>query len=149
MISENLKLAVKKANLVVKEVAELSGVSKGTIDNWLSESKNKTPRAYDLYAVCKALNITMEQAVDGDAGIEYVLSIFHLSQELTPQEQAIIMAYRQMTDKAKDFALRQFQITYEHETAREVIESAELQALSGIEDFKDSLKTNRQKIPKK
>jgi transcriptional regulator with XRE-family HTH domain len=67
-----LKSAFKIRNLYVKEVAVKSGVKKGTIDNWLSASKTKEPRAIDLYAVCRAVHITMEEAVDGEAGEEYL-----------------------------------------------------------------------------
>jgi transcriptional regulator with XRE-family HTH domain len=72
MICENLKSAFSARNLYVKEVAAKSGVKKGTIDNWLSASKTKEPRAIDLYAVCRAVHITMEEAVDGEAGERYL-----------------------------------------------------------------------------
>jgi transcriptional regulator with XRE-family HTH domain len=71
MLKENLKAAFTASKLYVKEVSAASGVKKGTIDNWLS-AKSKEPRAIDLYAVCRAVNITMEQALDGETGVEYV-----------------------------------------------------------------------------
>jgi transcriptional regulator with XRE-family HTH domain len=70
MIKENLRLAFDSAGLIVKEVSKLSGVNKYTLDNWLN--KNKEPQANALYLVCKSINITMEQAVDGERGAEYV-----------------------------------------------------------------------------
>lgn len=70
MITRNLRAAFKNAGLIVKEVSSLSGVSKYTIDNWLN--KNKEPQASALYLVCKSIQITMEQAIDGEAGVEYV-----------------------------------------------------------------------------
>jgi transcriptional regulator with XRE-family HTH domain len=73
MLRDNLKSAFAACNLYVKEVAAKSGVKKSTIDNWLSAAKTKEPRALDLYAVCRAVNITMEQAVDGEAGEQYIL----------------------------------------------------------------------------
>jgi transcriptional regulator with XRE-family HTH domain len=72
VLKDNLKAAFADCNLYVKEVAAKSGVKKATIDNWLSAAKTKEPRAIDLYAVCRAVNITMEQAVDGEAGLEYI-----------------------------------------------------------------------------
>jgi transcriptional regulator with XRE-family HTH domain len=70
MIGDNLKKAFNNEGLIVKEVAKKSGISKGTIDNWVN--KGKEPRINALYAVCKAVNITLEQAVDDEAGAEYV-----------------------------------------------------------------------------
>ena len=75
MLKDNLKGAFAACNLYVKEVSAKSGVKKATIDNWLSAAKTKEPRAIDLYAVCRAVHITMEQAVDGEAGLEYVRSV--------------------------------------------------------------------------
>jgi transcriptional regulator with XRE-family HTH domain len=72
MIRENLKSAFAACNLYVKEVSAKSGVKKATIDNWLAASKTKEPRALDLYAVCRAVHITMEEAVDGEAGERYL-----------------------------------------------------------------------------
>jgi transcriptional regulator with XRE-family HTH domain len=72
MLRDNLKVAFASQNLYVKEVSAKSGVKKGTIDNWLSEAKTKEPRAIDLYSVCKAVNITVEQAIEGEAGADYV-----------------------------------------------------------------------------
>ncbi|MDR1903134.1 MAG: hypothetical protein LBQ88_12755 [Treponema sp.] len=72
MLKDNLKAAFSEKKLYVKEVAARSGVKKATIDNWLSEAKTKEPRAVDLYSVCRAVSITMEQAIDGEAGAEYV-----------------------------------------------------------------------------
>jgi transcriptional regulator with XRE-family HTH domain len=75
MLKDNLKSAFASRNLYVKEVAAKAKVKKATIDNWLSASKTKEPRSLDLYAVCRAINITMEQAIDGEAGLEYVRSV--------------------------------------------------------------------------
>jgi transcriptional regulator with XRE-family HTH domain len=71
MIKENLKVAFAASNLYVKEIAAKSGVNKSTIDGWMS-ARAYEPRPIDLYAVCKVVDITIEQAIDGDAGIAYV-----------------------------------------------------------------------------
>jgi transcriptional regulator with XRE-family HTH domain len=70
MLGDNLRAAFSSAGLVVKEVAAKANVSKGSIDNWVS--KGKEPKVVSLYAVCKTVGITMEQALDGEAGAEYV-----------------------------------------------------------------------------
>jgi transcriptional regulator with XRE-family HTH domain len=74
MIQENLKAAFTASKLYVKEIAAKSGVNKSTIDGWMS-ARAYEPRPTDLYAVCKVINITMEQALDGDTGVEYVREI--------------------------------------------------------------------------
>jgi transcriptional regulator with XRE-family HTH domain len=72
MIKENLKVAFTDSKLYVKEIAVKSGVNKSTIDGWMS-ARAYEPRPIDLYAVCKVVGITMEQAIDGDDGVAYVL----------------------------------------------------------------------------
>jgi transcriptional regulator with XRE-family HTH domain len=71
MIQENLKAAFLASKLYVKEIAAKSGVNKSTIDGWIS-TRAYEPRPIDLYAVCKVVDITIEQVIDGDAGAEYV-----------------------------------------------------------------------------
>jgi transcriptional regulator with XRE-family HTH domain len=72
MVRDNLKTAFDNSGMYVREIAAKSGVKKATIDNWMSASKTKEPRAIDLYAVCRAVGITMEQAVDGEDGERYI-----------------------------------------------------------------------------
>jgi transcriptional regulator with XRE-family HTH domain len=74
MVKDYLKAAFRASGLVRKEISSISGVKKSAIDEWVG-TRGKEPRAYDLYAVCKAVHITMEQAVDGEAGVEYVRQV--------------------------------------------------------------------------
>jgi len=71
MLKDNLKVAIKKSGMIVKEIAWASGVSKRTIDKWVGVSATE-PKVKDFYKVCKSLNTTMECLVDGEAGAEYV-----------------------------------------------------------------------------
>jgi len=71
MLRDNLKTAISKSGLVVKEIAARSGVNKRTIDKWVGASGTE-PRVNDLYKVCKALSTTMEYIVDGTAGMDYI-----------------------------------------------------------------------------
>jgi transcriptional regulator with XRE-family HTH domain len=80
MIGDNLKAAFNNKGLIVKEVARKSGISKGTIDNWVN--KGKEPRINALYAVCKVVNITMEQTIEGEDELEYVRSLICDTSEL-------------------------------------------------------------------
>jgi hypothetical protein len=74
MIRENLKAAITKSGLFVKEVSAKSGVKKRTIDKWVG-SEEIEPKVIDLYKVCVVLRTTMEEMVDGEAGIEYIRQI--------------------------------------------------------------------------
>jgi transcriptional regulator with XRE-family HTH domain len=71
MIQKNLKAAFTTSKLYVKEIAAKSGVNKSTIDGWMS-ARAYEPRPIDLYAVCRVVDITMEQVIDGDDGVAYV-----------------------------------------------------------------------------
>jgi transcriptional regulator with XRE-family HTH domain len=71
MLRDNLKAAINKSGLIVKEIAAKSGVKKRTIDKWVGIGATE-PKVNDLYKVCKVLSVTMEWVVDGEAGSEYV-----------------------------------------------------------------------------
>jgi transcriptional regulator with XRE-family HTH domain len=74
MIRENLKAAIDKSGLFVKEVAAKSNVKKRTIDKWVG-SEETEPKVIDLYKVCVVLQTTMEEIVDGKAGAEHVRKV--------------------------------------------------------------------------
>jgi transcriptional regulator with XRE-family HTH domain len=106
MIGDNLKTAFSNEGLIVKEVAKKSGISKGTIDNWVN--KGKEPRIHALYAVCKAINITLEQAVDGDAGAEYVRGyVQEQGWGFSPPEHiaGIVEAASMLSDEQLDYVM--------------------------------------------
>jgi transcriptional regulator with XRE-family HTH domain len=74
MLRDNLKIAITKSGLIVKEIADKSGVNKRTIDKWVGISATE-PKVQDLYRVCKVLSATMEWVVDGEAGTEFVKTV--------------------------------------------------------------------------
>jgi transcriptional regulator with XRE-family HTH domain len=74
MLRENLKTAIANSNLIVKEIANRSGVKKRTIDKWVGASATE-PKVQDLYKVCKVLSVTMEWLLDGESGKKYLKSI--------------------------------------------------------------------------
>jgi transcriptional regulator with XRE-family HTH domain len=74
MLRDNLKTAIAKSGLIVKEIADKSGVKKRTIDKWVGIS-NTEPKVNDLCKVCKVLSVTMEWLVDGDFGTEFVKTV--------------------------------------------------------------------------
>jgi transcriptional regulator with XRE-family HTH domain len=74
MLRKNLKTAIAGSGLIVKEIAQKSGVNKRTIDKWVGISATE-PRVNDLYRVCKVLSTTMEWLVAGEAGTEFIKSM--------------------------------------------------------------------------
>jgi len=74
MLRDNLKAAINKSGMIVKEVAKESEVNKRTIDKWLGIEQTE-PKVNDFYKVCKTLSVTMEQIVDGESGTAYVRKI--------------------------------------------------------------------------
>lgn len=64
-LRENLRKAVAQSGLAIKEVSKLSGIAKGTIDNWIG-AKPTIPRAPDLVAVARVLSTSVEFLVTGE-----------------------------------------------------------------------------------
>jgi transcriptional regulator with XRE-family HTH domain len=71
MFTENIRNAIKKKGLTVRDIAAAADVKKATLDDWLN-ARTKMARADDLYKVCKVVGITVEEAVDGEEGKRYV-----------------------------------------------------------------------------
>ncbi|GHU16740.1 hypothetical protein FACS1894163_06650 [Spirochaetia bacterium] len=71
MLKNYLRAALRESGIVVKELAAKTDVPKRTIDKWL-EREQINPGVLDLYKAAKALNKTVEELVDGEAGAEYV-----------------------------------------------------------------------------
>jgi transcriptional regulator with XRE-family HTH domain len=71
MLRDNLKSAITNSGMIVKEIAAKSGVKKRTIDKWVGAEATE-PKINDLYKVCQILGITVEWAVAGESGVEYL-----------------------------------------------------------------------------
>ena len=61
---ENLKAELAKADIRVKELAELSGIKKQTIDSYLREN-GYTPSAVAAVNIARALGVSVEYLVMG------------------------------------------------------------------------------------
>lgn len=64
---ENLKDELKYQGMLVKELADKSGVPKGTIDHYLAE-KCTAPTAESAVKIACALNVSVEYLVTGKKG---------------------------------------------------------------------------------
>lgn len=61
---ENLKEELSYKGMLVKELADKSGVPKGTIDHYLAE-KSTEPIAVNAVKIAKVLNVSVEYLVTG------------------------------------------------------------------------------------
>jgi transcriptional regulator with XRE-family HTH domain len=107
MIRENLKTAIARSGLFIKEVAAKSGVKKRTIDKWVG-SEETEPRVIDLYKVCVALRITMEEVADGEAGIQYIREyVREKGWQFAPPERIadIVEAADRLSDEQLDYVM--------------------------------------------
>jgi SOS-response transcriptional repressor LexA/transcriptional regulator with XRE-family HTH domain len=89
-IRENLKSRIALKGFTVKELAELSGVNKRTIDKWVGAAETE-PRVRDFYAVCGALGVSMESVVDGKDG----------AGGLTDGERGLLETYNKLTAQGR------------------------------------------------
>jgi transcriptional regulator with XRE-family HTH domain len=62
---ENLKLELSYQDLLVKELAVLTGISKNTLDNYLN-LRERIPTADVAVKIAKALGVTVEYLVTGE-----------------------------------------------------------------------------------
>lgn len=62
MLSENLKNARLKQRYTVRELSELSGVSKSSIDN-IESGRNKNPGIQILLELSKVLKISVSKLI--------------------------------------------------------------------------------------
>lgn len=62
---ENLKAELSYQGILVKELADKTGISKRTIDNYLRE-KSSTPPADIAVKIAQSLNVSVEYLVTGN-----------------------------------------------------------------------------------
>ena len=62
---ENLKDELKYQDIKVKELAEMTGIPKGTLDHYLAE-KCSAPLADAAVKIAQALNVSVEYLVTGN-----------------------------------------------------------------------------------
>ena len=61
---ENLKAELSGQDILVKELAARTGISKRTLDNYLRD-KNSSPTAENAVRIARALGVTVEYLVTG------------------------------------------------------------------------------------
>lgn len=94
---ENLKDELKYQGILVKELAEKSGVPKGTIDHYLAE-KNTAPIAENAVKIAQALNVTVEYLVTGKNS-----TLKGINSQYTTQVRILADKLSHMNNKQLDF----------------------------------------------
>ncbi|MDR0476237.1 MAG: XRE family transcriptional regulator [Treponema sp.] len=95
MLRENLRAAINSSGMIVKEIAEKSGVKKRTIDKWVGAEATE-PKVNDLYRVCQTIGITIEWAVSGNEKggfYQEIIAIAHKIAALDPKERQDILDF--------------------------------------------------------
>ena len=95
---ENLKDELKYQGMLVKELADKTGIPKGTIDHYLAE-KNTAPIAENAVKIAQALNVSVEYLVTGKESISNNEDIQYSS-----QVRLLTTKLSRMNDKQLHFA---------------------------------------------
>ena len=82
--SDNLREALDFKDFQIKELASKTGISKNTIDNYLSGQKS-IPSAQNALKIAKALDVSVEFLVNGDTSKSSTNSILSQKQKLLLQ----------------------------------------------------------------
>ncbi len=102
---EFLKDEMEYQGLTARALADKSGVSKRTIDNYLKKNPQE-PSVTNAHKIAKALNVSIEYLLTGEEYtgtipvtgqlLEYIVEFEALSQE---QKEIILMLVKSMTEK--------------------------------------------------
>ena len=90
---ENLKNELEYQGLLVKELAQKSGIKKQTLDNYLS-THNSIPHADIAVKIAQALNVTVEYLITGENAKEN-------SENFSAEEKKLVAAFRNLSEEKK------------------------------------------------
>ena len=74
----NLRNMMNIRNIEIKQLAKMTGISKNTIDNYLSGQKS-LPNAENAVKIAQILNVSVEQLVTGKNTLEANIALFPFS----------------------------------------------------------------------
>jgi transcriptional regulator with XRE-family HTH domain len=97
---ENLKTELAYQGILIKELAEKSGISRRTIDNYLN-AQNSMPLADVAVAIAKTLGVTVEQLVTGEDRSREKATPFP-----KPDERLILQIYKELEESERDTLLK-------------------------------------------
>lgn len=95
---ENLKSELEYKGMLVKELAQKSGIKKQTLDNYLS-THNTIPNAEVAVRIAQALGTTVEYLITGKSTI--VTDSCFLENVATPEINEIFEKYKSLSAEKK------------------------------------------------
>jgi transcriptional regulator with XRE-family HTH domain len=107
---ENLKSELNYSGMLVKELADKTGLKKHTIDNYLS-IRGRMPSADAAVRIARVLKVSVEYLITGNEEIEGKSSgyfspemrkIFRIVENLNPDYQKIAVSFIEMLRKHED-----------------------------------------------
>ena len=93
---ENLKSELQYRDMTVKELANLSGIKKQTLDNYLS-THNSKPSVEAAVKIAKALQVSVEYLVTGQDSLfpinedKQVKNIANICQDFTHEQKQLLL----------------------------------------------------------
>ena len=92
---ENLKAELSYQDMLVKELAVKTGISRRTLDNYLRENP-ASPTAENAVKIAQVLGVTVEELVTGEKSVaadssQRTFLIFKESEHLEPSKQQIVL----------------------------------------------------------
>jgi transcriptional regulator with XRE-family HTH domain len=105
---ENLKSELGFRGLLVKELAEKSGVKKKSLDKYLTEN-GSMPSAENAVKIARVLGVTVEYLVSGeDAVVSYdgardtnTVELLRLLYDLAPEDRALLTGFAKLMKNRK------------------------------------------------
>ena len=95
---KNLKSELEYSGMLVKELAEKSGVKKNTIDQYLS-ARSQSPSLEKWFKIAQALGVSVEYLVTGKD------QSMNTTQRLSKTARSIVQIIEQMDEKKRIFVL--------------------------------------------
>lgn len=95
---DNLKNELTYQDILVKELADRTGIAKRTIDNYLRE-KSSIPPADAAVKIARALNVSVEYLITGENKFDFT--------ELTPVQAELLKVFDSFSPE-KQSAIIQF-----------------------------------------
>jgi transcriptional regulator with XRE-family HTH domain len=87
---ENLKSELSYKNIIVKELAVMTGISKSTLDNYLNV-RGYIPSAEAAVKIASALGVTVEYLITGE-------DIPHVRASHGPEIKELILNFKQLNE---------------------------------------------------
>jgi transcriptional regulator with XRE-family HTH domain len=100
---ENLKLQLSYSDMPVRELAELSGVKKSTIDSYLNNHE-RMPSAEAAIRLARTLGVSVEHLFGEDDAGDTVRGLSGREKQVQRREEKLATAAQHLAKQMRDFA---------------------------------------------